>query len=79
MKLMKKYPGLVSKAKNPKGHQWYKLINTGDIKLKEVLSLINSSYKYLVEEEEKINKEIIKKEKTKYKKQKLERNKDEKR
>lgn len=76
MKLMKKYPGLVSKAKNPKGHQWYKLINTGDIKLKEVLSLINYSYKYLVEEEEKINKEIIKKNKTKYKKQKLERNKE---
>ena len=73
MKLMKKYPGLVSKAKNPKGYQWYKLINTGDIKQKEVLSLINHSYKYLLEEEERIIKEN-KKNKTKYKKQKLEKN-----
>ena len=73
---MKKYPGLVSKAKNPKGHQWYKLINTGDIKQKEVLSLINSSYKYLLDEEEKMYKEIIKKNKTKYKKQKLEKKDD---
>lgn len=51
LKLMKKYPQFIAKAKNPKGHQWYKLLNTGDIKLKVVLSLIEYSYNFVIEEE----------------------------
>lgn len=54
-KLLKKYTGLIRRARNPKGHQWYYLINNGDIKMKDIFLLIDFSYKYLIEEERKSN------------------------
>lgn len=53
--LLKKYTGLIRRARNPKGHQWYYLINNGDIKMKDIFLLIDFSYKYLIEEEQKNN------------------------
>ena len=63
-KLLIKYPNIIVKANSPKGEQWFKAINKGDISEDDLKIFIKFSHKYLVDEEAKA---IAKKEKAKAK------------
>ena len=66
-KLIEKYPTHIKNL--GKGEQWYKLINKGEIKVKDILKAIDYSYKYLADAEAKAIAQKLK-EKEKLKKQK---------
>ena len=51
-RLLVKYPS-ISKATSPQGDQWFKLVNKGDYEEADLQNIIEFSYKYLVDLEEK--------------------------
>lgn len=63
-KLLIKYPNIILKAQSPKGEQWFKVTNKGNVDEEDLKAIIRFSYKYLVDAEAK---EIAKREKAKEK------------
>lgn len=63
-KMLIQYSGLINKAKVPNGDQWFKIINNGKVSTTDIYDIIKFSYKYLVDEE---NRLAIKKAKDKEK------------
>lgn len=63
-KLLIKYPNIILKAQSPKGEQWFKVTNKGNVDEEDLKTIIRFSYKYLVDAEAK---EIAKREKAKEK------------
>lgn len=63
--LIVEYPGVIVKAKSPKGENWYKLVNKGELEEKFLKQTIKESLTVLkkVELEKKAEKERIKAEK----------------
>lgn len=51
-RLLVKYPS-ITKATSPQGDQWFKLVNKGDYEESDLQNIIEFSYKYLVDLEEK--------------------------
>lgn len=63
-KMLIQYSGLITKAKVPSGEQWFKILNNGKVSSTDIYDIIKFSYKYLVDEE---NRLAIKKAKDKEK------------
>lgn len=63
-KLLIKYPNIILKAPSPKGEQWFRVVNKGNVSEEDLKTIIKYSHKYLVDAEAK---ELAKKEKAKEK------------